>query len=343
MNDRSTRTAAQRAARRRILACIVAAGAVLPFSGVAQAQATSTSSGQAWPSKTVRIIVPFAPGGPADGSARVLAEAMGPLLGQSFIVENKTGAGGVIGVSAAAQANDGHTLLMGSTSMVVAPSMLAKPPYDVARDFDPVGMVSAQPLVLVVPASSPLHGAKDLVAAAKAKPGRLTAGNSGNGTLAHLTAELFSKQADVTFSHIPYRGESALMPDLLSGNVDMGFINLPVTLPQLRAGKLRALAVTSSQPLPELPGVPTFKSLGWTDMEVQGWAALLASHGIPPDGLQRLEAALKKALETEQVRKRFAEFGVTPVIADHAQLASYLKSEGERWGQIVRSRGIKAD
>jgi len=336
MTERQHRRTPQGAiSRRRALASIFAACAALPFSPTAMAQA--------WPTKTLRIIVPFAPGGPADGSARVLAEAMAPALGQLIIVENKTGAGGAIGVTAAAQSNDGHTLLMGSTSMVVTPHLIPNVQYNVTRDFEPIGMVSAQPLVLVVPASSPLRSVKDVIAAAKASPGKLTAGNSGNGTLAHLTAELFSKQTDVSLTSVPYRGESALMPDLLSGNVDMGFINLPVTIPQVRAGKLRALAVTAAQPLTELPGVQTFKALGISEMEVEGWAALLATRGVPPEGRARLETALSKALATDEVRKRFAEFGVTPVVKDHANTAAYLKSEGERWGQVVRSRGIKAE
>jgi tripartite-type tricarboxylate transporter receptor subunit TctC len=206
----------------------------------------------AWPSKTVRIIVPFAPGGGADGSARVLAEVLAPQLGQSVIVDNKPGAGSAIGVMAAAQARDGHTLLMGSNSMVINPSLNPKLGYDVARDFDAIGMVSEQPLVLVVPAASPAKSVADLIAQAKAQPGQLSAGNSGTGTLAHLTAELFSLQTSTSLVSVPYKGESALMPDLISGLVSMGFLNLPSVIVHIRSGRLRALAVSSAQPSPDL-------------------------------------------------------------------------------------------
>lgn len=170
----------------------------------------------AWPSKTVRIIVPFAPGGGADSSARVLAEVLAPQLGQGVIVENRPGAGSAIGVMAAAQSKDGHTLLMGSNSMVINPVLNASITYDVARDFDAVGMVSAQPLVLVVPVSSKITSFAALVAEAKAQPGQVTAGNSGNGTLAHLTAELFAVQTRTAITSVPYKGESALLPDLMA-------------------------------------------------------------------------------------------------------------------------------
>ncbi|MBL8382119.1 MAG: tripartite tricarboxylate transporter substrate binding protein [Burkholderiales bacterium] len=301
----------------------------------------SLHASDAWPARPVRIIVPFAPGGPADGSARVLAEAMAPALGQNIVVENRPGAGGMIGITAAAQAKDAHTLLMGSTSMVVTPALNPNVTYDVFRDFDPIGMVSAQPLVLVVSAAAPHRAVADLIAEARANPGRLSFGNSGNGTLAHLTAELFAMQAGVTITSVPYKGESALLPDLIAGTVGAGFINLPSVLPQARAGKLRAIAVSTAQPIAELPGVPAFKSAGIANLEVQGWAALLAARGIPAEALARLEGLLATALASEAVKKRFADFGVTPVTSTRAGLTDYLKSEAARWGDVVRSRGIK--
>jgi tripartite-type tricarboxylate transporter receptor subunit TctC len=260
------------------------------------------------------------------------------------VVENKPGAGSAIGVTAAAQSRDGHTLLMGSNSMVINPSLQPSIGYDVARDFDAIGMVSAQPLVLVVPAASRIRAAKDVIAEAKSHPGELTAGNSGNGTLAHLTTELFAAQTGVALISVPYKGESALMPDLISGRVALGFLNLPSVIGPIRAGQLRALAVSSPQAVAELPGTPTFRSLGWSNLEVQGWAALLAPKGtIPPDGLARLEKALAKALALESVRTRFATVSVTPMVLDRAATAQYLKSEAERYATIIRQRGIKAD
>ncbi|MEJ8852279.1 tripartite tricarboxylate transporter substrate binding protein [Variovorax rhizosphaerae] len=297
-----------------------------------------------WPSKTVRIIVPFAPGGGADSSARVLAEVLAPKLGQSVIVENKPGAGSAIGVMAAAQSKDGHTLLMGSNSMVINPVLNPAITYDVARDFDAVGMVSAQPLVLVVPASSKITSYAELVAEAKAKPGTMTAGNSGNGTLAHLTAELFAVETKTSVTSVPYKGESALLPDLIGGLVSCGFLNLPSVITHIKSGRLRALAVSSPTPVAELPNVPTLRSLGQPSLEVQGWAALVAPKGtIPKDGLARLETLLAQALATDTVKTRFAALSLQPFARSRDETAQTLKSEAARWQQVIKTRGIKAD
>ncbi|WP_076998072.1 tripartite tricarboxylate transporter substrate binding protein [Variovorax sp. KK3] len=299
---------------------------------------------EAWPSKAVRIIVPFAPGGGADGSARVLAEVLAPSLGQGVIVENRPGAGSAIGVAAAAQSKDGHTLLMGSNSMVINPSLNPKLGYDVQRDFDAIGMVSAQPLVLVVPASSPIKSATDLIAQAKAQPGKFSAGNSGTGTLAHLSAELFSIQTGAALVSVPYKGESALMPDLISGLVSLGFLNLPSVIAHIRSGRLRALAVSSPQPVADLPGVPTFRSLNLPALEVEGWAALLAPKGtIPPEGLAKLETLLAAALASDTVKKRFATLGVAPVVRGRDATAKTLKAEGDRWREVIKARNIQVD
>jgi tripartite-type tricarboxylate transporter receptor subunit TctC len=297
-----------------------------------------------WPTRSVRIIVPFAPGGGADSSARVLAELLAPQLGQSVIVENKPGAGSAIGVMAAAQARDGHTLLMGSNSMVINPSLKPDLTYDVARDFDAVGMVSAQPLVLVVPASSSIHSIADIIAQAKAKPGALSAGNSGTGTLAHLASELFAAQTGVTLTPVAYKGESALLPDLIAGRVSLGFLNLPSVAAHIKSGRLRALAVSSPQPVPQLPGVPTLRSLNYPSLEVQGWAALLAPKGtIPPEGLARLEELLTKALASDVVKAKFAALSVTPVIMNREATAKFLQAEGARYAAVIKARGIKVD
>jgi tripartite-type tricarboxylate transporter receptor subunit TctC len=320
--------------------------AFVGFAAVSAASLATRPSlaADAWPSKTVRIIVPFAPGGAADSSARALAEILAPQLGQAMIVENRPGAGSAIGVSAAAQSKDGHTLLMGSNSMVINPILNAALTYDVARDFDAIGMVSAQPLVLVVPSSSKIQSLADLVSEAKLKPGQLSAGNSGNGTLAHLTSVLFELQANVDLTSVPYKGESALMPDLLSGLVSLGFLNLPSVIPHIRSGRLRAIAVSAAQPVAELPGVPTFRSLNLPALEVQGWAALLAPKGtIPAEGLAKLEALLSKALTSDAVKTRFAALSVSPVVATREATTNHLRQEGLRWQQVIKTRGIKAD
>jgi tripartite-type tricarboxylate transporter receptor subunit TctC len=311
---------------------------------LAMAASPAAFPAEVWPSKTIRIIVPFAPGGGADASARVLAEQMAPALGQSVIVENKPGAGSAIGVLAAAQSKDGHTLLMGSNSMVINPSLNPKVGYDVARDFDPVGMVSAQPLVLVVPETSSIKSVADLIAHAKAKPDALTAGNSGNGTLAHITSEIFASQTGAKITTVPYKGESALVPDLIAGLVSFGFLNLPSVAPHIKSGRLRALAVSSPQPIAELPSVPTLRSLNYPTLEVQGWAALLAPKGsIPPEGLAKLEALLSKALASELVKTRFAAVGVAPMQMSRQATGQFLQTEGSRYAEVIKVRGIKLD
>jgi tripartite-type tricarboxylate transporter receptor subunit TctC len=316
--------------------------------GVALAQAsllaTNTTVAAAWPLRPVRIIVPFPPGGAADGTARVLAENFTADLGQSVIVENRPGAGSAIGVTAAAQSRDGHTLLMGSNSMVINPSLQPTLEYNVEHDFDAVGMVSAQPLVLVVPAASPIKSVNDMIAAAKANPGKVTTGNSGYGTLAHLASEIFAARTGVQLTPVPYKGESALLPDLLSGLVSAGFLNLPGVVAQIKSGKLRALAVSAPQPIPDLPGVPTFRALNYPSLEVEGWAALLAPKGtIPVEALDRLAALLAKALASPDVAKHFADLGVSAMPLDRTATMQFLKDEGERYAAIIKARGIKVD
>ena len=261
-----------------------------------------------------------------------------------MIVENRPGAGSAIGVTAAAQSRDGHTLLMGSNSMVINPSLQPSLDYQVERDFDAVGMVSAQPLVLVVPAASSITSVDGMIAAAKANPGKVTTGNSGYGTLAHLASEIFAARTGVQLTAVPYRGESALLPDLLSGLVSAGFLNLPGIIAQIRSGKLRALAVSSPQPIPELPDVPTFRALNYPGLEVEGWAALLAPKGtIPVEALDRLAGLLAKALASPDVRKRFTDLGVSVMPMDRTATLQFMKDEGERYAEIIKARGIKVD
>jgi len=314
------------------------------IAALALAAPLGTRAADAWPSRPLRIIVPFAPGGGSDISARALAELLAPQLGQPVVVENKPGAGSAIGVMAAAQSKDGHTLLMGSNSMVINPSLNPQLGYHVARDFDAVTMVSSQPLVVVVGAGSSIQSMADLVAQGKARPGQLTAGNSGNGTLAHIAAELFAAQTGIDITPVPYKGESALMPDVISGQVQFGFLNLPSVVPHIRSARLRALAVTTAQPVPELPQVPTLRALNYPGLEVLGWAVLVAPKGtIPGEGLERLEALVAQALATDAIKARFAAVGVTPVLMNRQATAQFLQAEATRYAAVIRARGIKAE
>jgi len=288
-----------------------------------------------WPTKPLRIIVPFAPGGGADVSARVLAELFTPALGQSVIVENRPGAGSVIGVTAAARAKDGHTLLMASNSMVINALSNPQVQYDPAHSFDAIGMVSAQPLVLIVPASSRATNVHELITLAQASPG-MTAGNSGNGTLAHLTSVLFAQQTGIQITPVAYKGESALLPEMIGGLVDFGFLNLPSVAPHLQSGRLRALAVSSPQPTDAVPDAPTLSALGYPDLQVQGWAALLAPKDtIAPTGLATLRNLLTQALQAESVKTRFAALRVTPFALSGQDSAQFLRDEARRYASAL--------
>ena len=307
--------------------------------------AVRAQSDASWPSRPARIIVPFAPGGPADGLARMLGEqVLSPRLGQAVVVENRAGAGGVIGTLAAAQANDGHTLLFGSISMTIVPHLQSRPVgYDVLKDFTPLAQIASTPFLLVVPANSPFHDVKAMVAAAKQKPRSLSAANSGYGTLSHMTTELFNRQAGVELEPVVYRGEGVLMPDLLGGQVDLGFLTLSSVLPHLRADTLRALAVAGGARLPELPDVPTLAEAGFPGIEVDGWQAMFAPHGIPPRAVERLSGILAEAMADPAVRDRIAAFGAVPASRSNADFAAMVPEEFRRWGALVKERNIRVE
>jgi tripartite-type tricarboxylate transporter receptor subunit TctC len=224
--------------------------------------------------------------------------------------------------------------------MTILPALRSDLPYDAARDLQPVGMISSQPQVLAVAASSPLKTLDDLVAMGKGKD--LTAGNAGVGTLSHLTTELINRKLGLQILPVPYKGDAVLIPDVASGTLAMGVLNLPVALPLVQSGRLRALAVTSAQPVASLPGVPLLKSLG-DEFVVTGWAAMLAGKAVPAAGIERFSALLRSALGDAGVREKFAAFGVTPEPATPAQLRDFLRAETARWGDVVRSRGIKLE
>lgn len=312
---------------------------------MAAAPAAHAQSGAPWPSRPVRIIVPFAPGGPADGLARMLGEqVLGPRLGQPVVVENRAGAGGVIGTAAAAGAGDGHTLLFGSISMTIVPHLQAQPAgYDVVRDFTPLAQIASTPFLLVVPASSRFRDVASLVMAAKARSRSLSAANSGYGTLSHMTAELFNREASVDLEPVVYRGEGVLMPDLLGGQVELGFLTLSSVLPHLRAGTLRALAVAGEARLPELPDVPTLAQAGLTGIEVDGWQAMFAPRSVPADAAARVSGILAEAMSDPAVRARITTFGAVPATRSNADFAAMVPEEYRRWGSLVRERNIRVE
>jgi len=295
---------------------------------------------EAWPTRPIRVIVPFPPGTANDIAARVLAQSFGPQLSQPIVVENLTGAGGTIAFNAAAQAKNGHTLLLASTSMTIAPYASAVR-YDVVRDFDAIGKISVFPGVLVVPANSSYRSVNDIVADARARPGGVVSGTGGVGTSSHLATELFMGLAGINLLQVPYRGEGEVVPNIISGTIPMAIVNLPSALRFIRSGLLRPLAVASKTPHPDLPGISTFGALGLPGVEALGWVVLLAPKGTPPAGLTSLEGMLQKALATPSVIATLTTAGVSPVIGGRVETDEFIKGEGEHWGRVIRTRNIK--
>ncbi|QHE86909.1 Bug family tripartite tricarboxylate transporter substrate binding protein [Hydrogenophaga sp. BPS33] len=319
--------------QRRTLLAASAAAAATGFLPSAFAQTS-------WPTKPVTVIVPFAPGGAGNGSVRILADIIGPTLGQPLVVENRAGGGGIPGTQYVTNSKDDHMLLMGSTSMTILPALRNDLGYDVQKDLQAVGMISSQPVVFAVPASSPIKSLDDLVA--RAKSGDVTTGNSGVGTLSHLTTELLNRKLGLKLMAVPYKGDAQLIPDVVAGTIQMAVMNLPVALPLIKDGRLRAVTVTSKAPVASLPGVKTLNTLG-PEFVISGWAALFAARNVPAAGVERFATQLRAALQQESVRERFDGFGVTPEIATPAQTREYVAAEMARWADVVKSRGIKLE
>lgn len=297
-----------------------------------------------WPAKPVRVIVPYAPGGIADIAARATAQQLQALTGQSFIVDNRPGADTRIGTEfVARQAPDGYTLLLAGGGFAVNNSLFGKLPYDTAKDFAPVAMVVSNPLLLVVGSVQPIHNVADLKKAA-AEPGKgVTLASGGKGTLSHMSMELFASATRLPISHVPYRGGSAHTADVVSGLVTGIFENPSSALPMIEAGKYRPLAVTSSKRNPAFPNVPSMQEAGTPGFDVINWFGLFLPAGVPADTAERIRAAVVKALASPELKQRFAREGVTvggPVGKDFGR---FVAEETQRWGDIIRSRGIRAD
>lgn len=303
------------------------------------------SSAWAWPDKPVTLVVPFPPGGSTDTLARAIAPKLQQQLGQSFIVENKPGATGTIGASLVVRAPaDGHTILVASLGpFVIAPHLLKSVPYDAIKDFDGLTVAVQAPNVLVVPAVSPFKALSDLLAHAKAHPGKLTFASSGNGSSDHLTAELFWQQSGTTGIHVPYKGGAPAISDLLGGQVDASFQNINAIIQHVRTGKLRALAITSTQRSKLLPEVPTLDEAGIKGADVYSWQGIAAPRGLPADVKAKLHAALVAALNDPQIREQFVSVGFELVANTPEQFAAFQRAEYERWRQLIKARNITAD
>ena len=299
-----------------------------------------------YPSKPVRIIVPFAAGGTTDIFARLLAEQLSRQLGQQFVIDNRGGAGGNIGTDAVAKAApDGYTLVMGTVGThAINSSLYARMPYDPQVDFVPVAFTAGVPNLMVVNKGNvKAQTVRDFIAEAKAAPKPLTMASSGNGTSIHLSGELFKQQTGVSLTHVPYRGSGPAVNDLVGGQVDVMFDNLPSSIEQVRAGNLRAIAVTGKQRSPALPDVPTVAESGLPGFEAESWFALFAPKGTPEAVVQVLNAEVRKALETPDVSKRFAELGGEIKIMTPQELGAYAAGERGKWAKVVKASGAKIE
>lgn len=312
---------------------------ILGLAIVADAQA------QTWPAKPVTLVVPFPPGGSTDLIARTLAPKLQERLGGTFIIDNKAGAGGTLGAAAVKRAApDGYTILVSSLGpLVIGPHLIKNPGYDPLKDFDYLTVAVQAPNVLAVPAASPHKSLADVIAFLKANPGKMTFASSGNGTSDHLTAELFWQQTGTQGVHVPYKGGAPALNDLLGGQVDASFMNVNTALPQIRAGKLRALAITSSQRSPLLSDVPTMEELGIKGVTVHSWQAFAAPKGIAADIKKRLHEALVAALNDPQVRGKLLELGFEIVANTPEQFSAFQATEFARWKRVIEVGKITAD
>ncbi len=325
---------------------LIVAAAFAPLAPLA-AQAQS-----GWPSKPVRIVVPFAAGGTTDILARALAPELQRVFGQPFVVDNKPGAGGNTGAAEVAKAaGDGYTLLMGTVGThAINPSLYPKMPYDAVKDFAPVTLVAGVPNVLVInPASAQkynVNSVADLIKALKANPGRVNMASSGNGTSIHLAGELFKTMTGTFMLHLPYRGSGPALIDLMAGNVDLMFDNLPSALPHIKSGRLKALAVTSAARSGALPDVPTVEEVGGPTLkgyEASSWFGLLAPAGTPAEVVNRVQQETAKALALPAMKERLLAQGAIPSGMSPADFVRFIAAESAKWARVVKASGAKVD
>ena len=300
---------------------------------------------QAYPSKTIRFVVPYPAGGPLDTVARLLGAKVGESVGQPVVVENKPGAGGNIGADIVAKSPaDGYTILMGAVAThAINPSLYKSIPYDPIKDFAPVTQVASTPNVLVVNPGVPAKDVRELIAYAKANPGKLSFGSGSIGSAGHLAGELFKATAGVDMVHVPYKGAAPAMQDLIGGRIQLMFDNLASSLGQVKAGKVRALAVTTAKRSPLAPDLPTIAETGVPGFDISTWFGIFAPAGTPKPALDRLHAEFAKALAAADVRDRMTSMGAEPVGNTPDEFAAFVRSEGEKYSKVIRASGAKVD
>jgi tripartite-type tricarboxylate transporter receptor subunit TctC len=297
---------------------------------------------QSYPTHAVRVIVPFAPGGSLDVVGRVLFDKMSQLIGQQVVMDFRPGASGNIGTEIAARATpDGYTLLLNTLPLVVNPSLYRKLPFDVAKDLAPISLIGSAPFVLVIHPSLPVKSVKELVALAKAQPGKLNYASAGIGTNLHVAAELFKNLTKTDIVHIGYKGGGPALVATLSGETGLSFLSIPAALPHMQAGRLRALATTGAKRTPSLPDLPTIAEAGVPGYEFSSWWGVLAPAGTPPAAIATFNDYVVKATRTPEVRKRFSDEGVEIIASSPAEFGAHIKRELARWAKVVKDNHIE--
>jgi len=322
---------------------IVAAAVAVAIAAVAShAQTTAPAP---WPSKPIRMIVTFPPGGSSDATVRIVAPKLGERLGQQVVVDNRPGAGGNIGLAALAKADaDGYTLAVGAAGGLAAnASLYPKMPFDAQKDFVPISLLAHIPFVLVVPPTSPIRSVADLIAQAKAEPGKVSVGHGGNGTAMHLSVQLLKLMAQVDLTEIAYKGSGPVALDVIGGQVPAGMLDLPSVLQQIKAGKVRALAVTGSARLAQLPDVPTLAESGIRGYESTGWFGVVAPAATPPAVVARLESEVRAVLVDPEVIAGARAAGVELSPTTSAEFGRFIASETVKWADVIKRSGTKLD
>jgi tripartite-type tricarboxylate transporter receptor subunit TctC len=294
-----------------------------------------------WPSRFVRLVVPFPPGGGTDAIARIVAGKLSEIWGQQMVVENRGGAATNIGTEVVARADpDGHTLLLCSLNMAVNRYLFPTLTYDPVADFAPVSLICDYPNVMAVPITSPAHSVTEFIAYARANRGKISFASSGHGTSVHLSAELFKRLAKVEMLHVPYRGAGPALNDLLPGRVDVMFNNIGAVLPLIQSGRLRGLGVTTAKRTPAAPDMPTVAEAGVPGFDVSSWYAIFAPAKTPPEIVRKINADIVTAVSDATTRERLEQLGVVVVGSTQAELAAHLKTEMDKWGPVIREAGI---
>ena len=299
---------------------------------------------QSYPTKSIRMVVPYAPGGGVDIIARATAQELARRVGQQIIVDNRAGAGGNVGSDAVAKsAPDGYTLLMASPANTINPSLYAKMPYEPLRDLAAVALIASVPSVLLANRSLPVANVKQLVALAKAKPGALTYGSGGSGSTEHLAGEMFKSFAGVDMLHVPYKGGAQVLTDLIGGQIALMFVNQVFALPHIQSGKVKALAVAGVARSPSLPEVPTFVEAGFRDFVVSVWWGVMGPAAMPKEIISQLNREIVAGLSSPEMKERLHNMSAQPIGGTHEQFSAFFAAETKRWAPIVKASGARAD